>query len=283
MPTKDNGKHPIRPSQHHREEYQPLHIAPEHHREQGPSTRAQLRPTRTHPKYSDFHPKPQRRKTNPQDSKLAKDLSQALQSNIEEAANQFSAQIVQTANELVNNASDTVQSDLQQAAGAIGDAIQNVSDNIEEDIENAAVEIACHLENQAADYLTAANIEKAAIRIVHSLAHAAIGAQHLIMSSNPSDAILNDYERDDEEDPLLPKRPGHEVKSYINVQHWLYPDSAKHVIHTTRDKVRHWLCSKVGHYFVLGLVGLDVAGIVACKPHLPPIYPYILLTTSQLS
>jgi len=68
---------------------------------------------------------------------------------------------------------------------------------------------------------------------------------------------------DSEEDPLLPATKGHIMKSYINVTHWLYPETAKHTLYSTREKVRHWLSSKIGHYFVLGLVGLDVAGIVA--------------------
>jgi len=66
-----------------------------------------------------------------------------------------------------------------------------------------------------------------------------------------------------EEDPLLPVTPGHTLKSYINVQHWLYPETAKHALSSTREKTRHWLSSKIGHYFVLSLVALDVAGIVA--------------------
>lgn len=70
---------------------------------------------------------------------------------------------------------------------------------------------------------------------------------------------------DSEEDPLLPQTPSHLLKSYINVQHWLYPETAKHTLYTTRAKVRHWLSSKLGHYFVLSLVGLDVAGIIACN------------------
>jgi hypothetical protein len=68
---------------------------------------------------------------------------------------------------------------------------------------------------------------------------------------------------DSEEDPLLPATKGHIMKSYINVTHWLYPETAKHTLYSTREKVRHWLSSKIGHYFVLSLVGLDVAGIVA--------------------
>jgi hypothetical protein len=243
MSPKGHSVHPTRPTQHARAQSSP---------------EARSRPTRTHPKYSGFHPKP--RRPRPQNDISAKDLSKELQGDIQRAANDFSAQIIRTADELVNNASATVQADIQQAAGAIQTTIHDTAENIEIDIENTAADITYDIEDQVYKYLNPANIEAAAISIVHNLAHAAIGAHHAIMSSNP-----NFDERDDEEDPLLPKRPGHEVKNYINVQHWIYPETAQHVVHTTRDKVRHWLCSKAGHYFVLGLVGLDVAGIVAGK------------------
>lgn len=114
-----------------------------------------------------------------------------------------------------------------------------------------------------AKYLTPKNIERAAIRIVHNLAHVAIGAQHLIMSSDhPNDQD----ERDNEEDPLLPgKKKPRTSRNFVNVEHWNDPGSKRHALQTTRDKVKDFLSSKVGHYSVLTLVSLDVAGIIAGK------------------
>jgi len=73
-------------------------------------------------------------------------------------------------------------------------------------------------------------------------------------------------EPEEEIDPLLPGSVVDKRHRAINLQNWLYPH-AHHPLHidigSTREAARHWLSSKAGHYFVLGLVGLDVAGIFA--------------------
>lgn len=281
MPSKNTIKHPLLTSPHPREEFnypspstrhETRRFGPVHHvREQGPTTKARFQ-SRTHRKYAGFHPKPAKPKPSQSEDQLAKGLSEQLQSNIQEAANNFSAQIVKTANELANNASDAVKGDVQSAAGAVSDAIAKTSSHIEVDIENTAAQLGEDIESAVTKYLTPKYIEDAAIMIVHNLAHAAIGAQHLLMpSSHPNDAD----EREDEEAPLLQKKNGCKAKNYINFEHWINPHSAKHVIQTTKEKTQHWLSSKAGHYFVLTLVALDVASIVAGKFFQPPakIYP----------
>jgi hypothetical protein len=51
----------------------------------------------------------------------------------------------------------------------------------------------------------------------------------------------------------------------LNLQHWhsytLLGDGS--TVRNTREKVAHFLSSKPGHYSVLGLVTLDVLGIIA--------------------
>lgn len=274
MPPKPSAKRP-HSSPHIREDAitTPIHAQSESHtrfrpiehvREQGPSTEARFR-RQPHQKYTGFHPKaakPNNKRT-PSEDKLATALSEQLQANIQDAANEFSAQIVHSANELANNAADAVGADIQSAAGAISDAVANTSANIEANIKDTVARLGTDFEGQVAQYLTPKNIERAAVRIVHHLAHVAIGAQHLIMSSeHPNDQD----ERDDEEDPLLPARKNMRAsRNFVNVEHWNDRNLKTHAIHTTRDKVKHFLSSKVGHYSVLTLVALDVAGIVAGK------------------
>lgn len=246
-----------------------------HVREQGPSTEARVQ-RKPHQKYTGFHPKlvkPNNNKRTPSEDKLANALSEQLQANIQDAANEFSAQIVHSANELANNAADAVGADVQSAAGAISDAVANTSANIEANIEDTVASLGTDFEGQVAKYLTPKNIERAAVRIVHHLAHMAIGAQHLIM---PSEHPNDEDERDDEEDPLLPVRNKMRAsRNFVNVEHWNDRNLKTHAIHTTRDKVKHYLSSKLGHYSVLTLVALDVAGIVAGKftPYFcPPLF-----------
>jgi hypothetical protein len=49
----------------------------------------------------------------------------------------------------------------------------------------------------------------------------------------------------------------------INLQNWLYPHHRHFNFESSREACRHYLSSKAGHYFVLGLVSLDVSAIIA--------------------
>ncbi|KIV99298.1 uncharacterized protein PV09_09065 [Verruconis gallopava] len=70
-----------------------------------------------------------------------------------------------------------------------------------------------------------------------------------------------------EREMLLPSssHPMPSPKRLINLQHWLYPsrNSDNGYLRDSRTKLKHFLSSKVGHYAVLTLVILDVAGIFA--------------------
>jgi len=72
----------------------------------------------------------------------------------------------------------------------------------------------------------------------------------------------------DEEAPLLRKRhvwlKTPEYPS-INLQHWYsYPFRGEGLtVQNSREKTARFLSSKAGHYSVLGLVTLDVLGIIA--------------------
>jgi hypothetical protein len=75
---------------------------------------------------------------------------------------------------------------------------------------------------------------------------------------------------DDEVAPLLHHDTSVSVdrrRRAINLQNWLYPHT-HFDFQSSREATRHYLSSKVGHYFVLGLVSLDVAAIIAGKEHL---------------
>ncbi|KAE9969444.1 hypothetical protein BLS_005355 [Venturia inaequalis] len=236
-----------------------------HTREQGPSTKARFeRRKSTHQKYSGFHPKPASKpkpKRTASEEQLATTLSEQLQANIQDAATEFSAQIVRTADVLAKNATDAVAGDIQSAAGAISDAVAHTASNIEANVEDTVEQLGADIEGQVAKYLTPRNIEKVAIGIVRNLAHVAVGAQHLIMSSEHPD---HQAERNGEEDPLLPGRKRSRMSGdYVHFGHWNDPHSTRHTVYTTRDKVKHVLSSKAGHYSVLALVSLDVAGIIA--------------------
>lgn len=67
----------------------------------------------------------------------------------------------------------------------------------------------------------------------------------------------------DEQQPLLRHRrpPFHA----LNLQHWYSSpiDTERWAIQSTREKVKRFLSSKVGHYSVLTLVSLDVLGMIA--------------------
>ena len=72
----------------------------------------------------------------------------------------------------------------------------------------------------------------------------------------------------DEESPLLRRRHAWLKKpNYpsINLQHWYsHPFRGEGLIaRSSREKTARFLSSKVGHYSVLGLVILDVLGIIA--------------------
>lgn len=259
-------------------------------REQGPSTKARFKQRKNlHQNYSGFHPKPARQpKRTASEEQLATTLSAQLQANIQDATNNFSAQIVRSANVLAENATDAVAGDIQSAVGAISDAVANTASNIEANVEGTVKQLGVDFDAQVAKYLSPRNIEKVAIGIVRNLAHVAVGAQHLIMSSeHPNDQD----ERDDEGDPLLParKKP-RRTGNYVNYGHWNDPHPKRHAMQTTRDKVKHFLSSKVGHYSVLTLVSLDVAGIIAGKSRSIPFtgfllcllrYPYSALPSSN--
>ncbi|QDS76257.1 hypothetical protein FKW77_001465 [Venturia effusa] len=231
----------------------------EHVRERRPSTEACSK-RGTHPKYTGFHPKSAKPKRTASEVQLANTLSEQLQADIQAAANEFSAQVVHTANALANDAADAVGSDVQAAAGAISDAVATTSSKVEATIEDTIRGLGSDAEEQVAKFLTAKNIEKAALTIVHSLAHGIIDAKRFIMSEHPN----NQVEGDGETDPLLPaKKKIRASKNFANIEHWNHRSPKKHAIQTTRGKVKYFLCSKVGHYAVLTLVALDVAGIIA--------------------
>lgn len=71
-----------------------------------------------------------------------------------------------------------------------------------------------------------------------------------------------DIERGSEASPLLEDTTGAKKTSAINLQSWLYPHTHLN-FEASRESVRHHLTSKVGHYFILGLVILDVSAIFA--------------------
>lgn len=74
-----------------------------------------------------------------------------------------------------------------------------------------------------------------------------------------------DDSRDPEEQPLLPENWR---RQSINLQNWLYPHTQFN-FGSSREAVRHRLSSKYWHYFVLGLVCLDVASTFASNHALP--------------
>jgi len=65
-----------------------------------------------------------------------------------------------------------------------------------------------------------------------------------------------------EEDPLLSNATTNKRLRAINLENWLYPHTHFN-FQSSREATRHYLSSKAGHYFVLGLVSLDVAAIIA--------------------
>jgi len=73
--------------------------------------------------------------------------------------------------------------------------------------------------------------------------------------------------QEDEIDPLLPGSVVDKRHKAINLQNWLYPHARHPFVHldfnSSREAARHYLSSKTGHYFVLGLVALDVSSIFA--------------------
>jgi hypothetical protein len=71
--------------------------------------------------------------------------------------------------------------------------------------------------------------------------------------------------RDPEEQPLLSRNAHDKRRQSISLQSWLYP-RADFTFDSSREAVRHRLSSKYWHYFVLGLVCLDVASTFASKP-----------------
>lgn len=75
-------------------------------------------------------------------------------------------------------------------------------------------------------------------------------------------------DRGDEEAPLLRKRHVRlRMPDYpsINLQHWYsHPFRGEGLsMQSSRQKTARFLSSKIGHYSVLGLVILDVLGIIA--------------------
>jgi hypothetical protein len=76
-----------------------------------------------------------------------------------------------------------------------------------------------------------------------------------MMSEQEYDALIEHSERNSGE---------HSAHHLINTQNWLKPLRTQRVyIQSTRSKVKQFLSSKAGHYSVLALVILDVAGIFA--------------------
>jgi len=73
----------------------------------------------------------------------------------------------------------------------------------------------------------------------------------------------------DAEEEVAPLLYGHDSpimvdkrRRAINLQNWLYPHH-HFSFEDSREACRHYLSSKAGHYFVLGLVSLDVSAIIA--------------------
>jgi hypothetical protein len=69
----------------------------------------------------------------------------------------------------------------------------------------------------------------------------------------------------DEQAPLIRRGSNTSVNKKtrsINLENWLYPHT-NFDFQSSREATRHYLSSKAGHYFVLGLVSLDVSAIIA--------------------